>query len=382
MGKATAGEKVISDLKKRGVELYLDGGKVAFHTLRPGVVATQKEIERVGANRAEVISILRRKTLRSVPSPARPAKSSPPTPSAPLIGSRVISAAEILADPHWHISAVETVDIVELTPELAAHWIDRDEARAAEDRINSDNRHVNQRRVNEFMHVMSEDKWFLTNQGFGFVTTGRMADGQHRAWAGFDSGKTIRVVVLRGMNPEAVKHIDCGQKRSTSERLRREKIPHHKHASIWSALHHELMHGPGAIPIQYAMDWSTSYLADLEWGVRSMPSGTDPLRKTLRSSAIWGALVFARPTNPQKVEEFAALVADPKPPRGDHPAAALISYLKNNPIYGGYVFRRELASRTLNAVQAFILGRRLELLRTSEPAIDYFSKAHAGRIGG
>ena len=82
------------------------------------------------------------------------------------------------------------------------------------------NREISQVTVDKYATLMKEGKWVLENGATMVVdTNGEFRDGQHRAWAVFNSGVTIDVVIAYGVHPDAVRTIDCGSPRSLSDTL-------------------------------------------------------------------------------------------------------------------------------------------------------------------
>lgn len=72
--------------------------------------------------------------------------------------------------------------------------------------------------------VMAQDlkagRWTTTHQGIGFDATGTLIDGQHRLTAIFESGVSVWVWVIRGLEPErAIASVDRGKSRTMANVL-------------------------------------------------------------------------------------------------------------------------------------------------------------------
>ena len=64
---------------------------------------------------------------------------------------------------------------------------------------------------------MKAGEWMLTHQGIAFSESGRLLDGQHRLLAGIQADIPVKFVVTQGLDENAFRAIDCGEKRSLSD---------------------------------------------------------------------------------------------------------------------------------------------------------------------
>ncbi|WP_284252774.1 hypothetical protein [Pseudolysinimonas kribbensis] len=103
-----------------------------------------------------------------------------------------------------------THELVQLTPELAERWLGR----------NLGNRNLRRHKVLQYARDMREGNWQTSGQAIQFDWDGRLIDGQHRCEAVIESGVTITVLVVKGLNPQARGVIDTGAKRSGGDALR------------------------------------------------------------------------------------------------------------------------------------------------------------------
>jgi hypothetical protein len=115
------------------------------------------------------------------------------------------------------------VRVVEITPELAAIWLE----------ANTHNRHQRPEGAAAYSRDMANEDWLLTGDTIKFDWYGRLMDGQHRLRAIVDSGRSIRSVVVWGVDPRAQKRMDTGMSRSFRDQLKLESV---KHADMVSAL--------------------------------------------------------------------------------------------------------------------------------------------------
>lgn len=104
-----------------------------------------------------------------------------------------------------------TVSWEEVTPDRAARWL----AHNIEN-----NRRINEGTVLQYALDMREGRWNQDNaQPIQFDTEMRLLDGQHRLTAVARSGKTLRMLVVRGVPTETVSVMDAGRKRSYADAL-------------------------------------------------------------------------------------------------------------------------------------------------------------------
>lgn len=81
------------------------------------------------------------------------------------------------------------------------------------------NRTVLRGKVEKMKQDLLEGRHVPTHQGIAFDLDGNLVDGQHRLTAIAESGVGIRLLVTRGLGPEAFDVIDTGRVRKDFERL-------------------------------------------------------------------------------------------------------------------------------------------------------------------
>lgn len=100
-------------------------------------------------------------------------------------------------------------EIVQVSPEMATKWLEG----------NTHNRPINQETVNRYARDMAAGRWKVTHQAIAWDKDGRLVDGQHRLWAILQSGATVPLLVIHGLDISAQTVIDTGLSRSTWQRL-------------------------------------------------------------------------------------------------------------------------------------------------------------------
>lgn len=107
------------------------------------------------------------------------------------------------------ISSGVTAQIEHVGPVQAVQILER----------NTANRNVRDRVVRSYARDMASGKWRMTGEAIKIGEDGALLDGQHRLWAIIESGATIDVLVVRGVNVEAQAAMDTGIKRHVYDHL-------------------------------------------------------------------------------------------------------------------------------------------------------------------
>ena len=85
------------------------------------------------------------------------------------------------------------------------------------DKHNDNNRHIRDSHVASLASEMKSGNWRLNGETIIFDENGQLMDGQHRLAAVVKSGKTIEMLVVRGVEREAMRTIDRGKSRSLAD---------------------------------------------------------------------------------------------------------------------------------------------------------------------
>jgi len=102
-----------------------------------------------------------------------------------------------------------SVEIVDVTPVLAEEWLGK----------NINNRNRKERKINQFARDMRAGNWRMTAEPIKFAWDGRLLDGQNRLTAVVKSGRTVRMMVVRGLSHEAQDVMDTGTARTAGDSL-------------------------------------------------------------------------------------------------------------------------------------------------------------------
>lgn len=116
---------------------------------------------------------------------------------------------EITAAKAQFASAAPHAAFMEVTPELARQML----------LTNTHNRGSKPIGIKRLIFDLRGGDWQLTNQGLGFRADGTLIDGQNRLLAVIETGITITVLVVRGLNDKAQSKVDRHTRRSLAESL-------------------------------------------------------------------------------------------------------------------------------------------------------------------
>lgn len=96
-----------------------------------------------------------------------------------------------------------------VTPALAEEYLSKNE-----------NRRLRASQVAFLSQTMKAGEFKATHQGVAFTKSGRLVDGQHRLHAIILSGKSVYMLVVRGLDEDVFEVLDCGVQRTIADRLR------------------------------------------------------------------------------------------------------------------------------------------------------------------
>lgn len=107
-------------------------------------------------------------------------------------------------------SGTPQIQIETITPDLAREYLG----------FNTHNRNTRGRVVTAYATDMTNGDWVWNGEAIKFDKDGNLHDGQHRLMAIIESGVTVKMLVVRGLAPEAQETMDGGPKRTFSDALK------------------------------------------------------------------------------------------------------------------------------------------------------------------
>lgn len=110
------------------------------------------------------------------------------------------------------------VTFEDITPEIAFKFLEKNEG----------NRRMGHQHILLMARAMTAGTWLKTHQGIAIDVNGNLIDGQQRLSAIVSCGKTQRMMVTRGLDPDVYKVLDSGRGRTDAQRLEHDGFQHSK----------------------------------------------------------------------------------------------------------------------------------------------------------
>jgi hypothetical protein len=251
---------------------------------------------------------------------------------------------------------------VVITPDLANRWLER----------NDDNRAIARADVERYKRDMLGGRWHLDGSPIRLGPDGALLDGQHRLTAVAESGVSIPMLIIRGVDPAARAAMDTGRKRTASDAL---VMAGHTHAALLSAtarLHLEAVAdrvgvtGPTRLEVSHdeiiaALDAEPDLVTAVEF-VHPFARRTD-----CPPTVVAYTYFVLRRIDPKGAAEFWLGVAEKVGLRDGDPVLALSNRLAESRRRREYLDRRMLLSMIYRAWNARRSGHTMRVVRTFAP---------------
>ena len=102
-----------------------------------------------------------------------------------------------------------TSEFMMITPEIAAQMLEG----------NSINRPIDKNRIATYVSEMKKGNWKINGETIIFNSKGALANGQHRLLSIIKSGVSVMILVVNGVDEDAMRTMDTGKSRSTADIL-------------------------------------------------------------------------------------------------------------------------------------------------------------------
>lgn len=240
--------------------------------------------------------------------------------------------------------------VEEIGPDQAAQYL----------RAMEQNRPIRTAWVRTLTTMILNDQWRLTHQGIAIDRDGRLVDGQHRLQAIISSGKTVPMMVTRGVDPESYGVLDCGARRSYDERVRLDEQPER---NKWIT----------RVVTGYLRATSTANATTRNISAQRIAMvfeerphawrfGAEVYRAhtpMLRSQFVGAALAMYHQADPDKAQEFLAGYLS-----GEHlgPTSPILRLREMKMTYAGYGDKPDLYWKAVSACAAHRDGKKVERL--------------------
>lgn len=250
-----------------------------------------------------------------------------------------------------------------ISPSLALALLER----------NTHNRPISDERVQVYARDMRAGVWQDNNQGIAFGRDGKLYDGQHRLWAVVESQATVRMLVVRGLPPEARETIDQGRSRTLSDTLQIVDGEQDAARMISWLRAIECLHGRSnrVLSTHDARELINRHRASLTW-----LSKHGPRQQPFSRAPVMGALAYAHIVLGAEIEPFiVGYTTGASLPPG-HPALALRNYVAER--LGQKTERARVPGvKALRCVLGYLKEETMDRLQPSEEGYDYLRKREA-----
>lgn len=239
--------------------------------------------------------------------------------------------------------------IVEITPELAEHYLTH----------NDSNRPLSKRDMVSYQRAMEAGHWQLNGQPIILDTEDHLLDGQHRLNACILAKKPFRTLLIRGISKEAFKSLDSGRRRNASDAL---AIDHEENTkSLAAALKHIWQHEQGLIgkSVLAPQPWELMETLDRHAGVREFASPAFFKKIPGPASLIAAMGYLFHQADPQRAPDFFEQLRDGYGLKKGSPILLLRDRLRDK---SDHRTMQENTGLMIKAWNAWIAGRTLDRL--------------------
>lgn len=272
-------------------------------------------------------------------------------PMAKKIQSNVLAlpnVSTLMPEERESLAALSDQEIVMVTPELAAKWLD----------VN----YINQRPVNavlvaRFAADMKAGRWCYNGAPVKFSKEGFLIDGQHRLTAIRLSGASAPMLVVRHHVAVEMNTIDAGRSRTAGDSLVMAGLTDRGCGKNSAACASALKRGADCVTIQIGHAAVASvYLAHkegIDFATSSLPQATAPIR---------AAIAYIYPALSMQVGAFTERIRTNvgiQPESGEQ----ALSLLMRSKVATTDGERHALFYRAMYAIQASCEGRKIKVLK-------------------
>lgn len=244
-----------------------------------------------------------------------------------------------------------------ITPALALALLER----------NARNRSIRKDRIALYARDMSAGAWETNSQGLALGSNGQLYDGQHRLWSVVQSGRTVPMLVVRGLCEPARATIDQGSTRSIADILTiLDGQLQAGRAVSWVRAIEVACGGPRVLSVHGIRERMVVYREAIEWMLGAAPK----LRPYGRASIV-AAFVFARHTAGSGVEGAMQRYATGIGLSAGAPMLVLRDFVTTGLAYGR-THERDVVLRALHAIASDLREESIDRLRPDEEHFEYF----------
>lgn len=241
-------------------------------------------------------------------------------------------------------SQIETV-----TPEQARKMLE----------ANTGNRAVRAAWVRNLAGMIVKGEWVTTHQGIAFDETGRLVDGQHRLLAIVEAGKSVKILVTRGLPEGSYKYLDGGRARVLSDRI--SLVNDHWDNVLCTSLVRAYLCSAKQKHSEITMTLVEDTFLALAEGFQAVTTQFRQKTRGITRSDVGAALAVLCQFHPQRGENFTAkLISGEGLTRGS-PILCLREFL----LSGRVNYGTELYWKTMFACKKYIEGETISALHAT-----------------
>lgn len=245
----------------------------------------------------------------------------------------------------------QRTDLEMISPKMAEEYL----------LANTHNRPLSEGTVEALADEMRAGRWRLHHQGIAFDTEGTLRDGQHRLKAIVLSGKTLAIMVTRGIDPSVFDVIDAHRPRKIGDQLQLiHDLPQGRRiaaaATVLVSIERDAGYGKRH-PIGLVLEVYKRHRAGLEFALTAVQTG--PFSK----APMVAPLALAHATDATKAATFAKQVRDGERLTKKDPAYSLRNFVINAAGMSSTLDRRVSSTVAMRCLHAFFEGEALSALK-------------------
>ncbi len=247
----------------------------------------------------------------------------------------------------------EKTQIVGVTPELAAEWLERFG--------NRKNRRINPDRVRYYRDLMALKRWQTSGEAaISFDVSGMLLNGHHRLEAVVLLGSDVTFVVRRNVQQDVLPYVDAHQSRTANQIGRMLGIDTRQDdalkviMTVCAGEINAFNRYISALEVEKGREVFASDLSVLQAGLEGVHW---PHRRKLRAG-IRGGILMCILANPESAQRFMAALQPVIDRTSVEPKAVvnLVRWLEERPSTSGGRGQIEDAEATINAFEQFCAG--------------------------
>lgn len=268
-------------------------------------------------------------------------------------------------------SAGPQVSVESITPDAAAQLVG----------TMGRNRRSRRPRVEQYARDMKEGRWTLNGATVVIDRDGKLLDGQHRMAAVVEAGVAVNMMVVRGVDTDAMPTIDTGMARTYSDVIGIRGAMHANVAAaiarLWWQYERDAMHLN--VPSSHA-ELDTVRVAHPLIDASASKVAGENLRRLIPPSPLGFVHAYVSEYDVAAADDFLQMVATGAGLAESHPVFALRRRLIDNLSNKAKVQRTEMVALVILAWNATYLQRDVRVLRwrSKGPAAEAFPRIVLG----